>query len=117
MRELKFEFGFQSINGIIKKVYPLSLIPFIKDKCDLWNELPFVYVREFTGLKDSDGLDIYEGDIMKDSSGCISTVVYLKRYASYKQLSAIGYSPISQLLIISDKDTVIGNIHENKDLV
>lgn len=56
MGEIKFEYGFQSVNGIVKKVYSLSDIPNIKDKCDVWNVLPIVYVRQYTGLKDKNKL-------------------------------------------------------------
>lgn len=54
-REIKFEYGFDSVNGVVKKVYALSEIPNIKDKCDVWGVLPLLYVRQFTGLKDSGG--------------------------------------------------------------
>lgn len=64
MREIKFEYGFQSVSGIEKKIYNLHEIPFISVKCDVWNVLPIVYVREYTGLKDKNGKEIYEGDIL-----------------------------------------------------
>ena len=65
MRTIKFEYGFNSTNGIVKKVYHLHEIPFMHDKCDVWNILPIVYVRQFTGLTDKNGVDIFAGDIVE----------------------------------------------------
>ena len=44
MREIKFEYGFDSVNGVVKKVYALSEIPNIKDKCDVWNILSTILI-------------------------------------------------------------------------
>lgn len=61
----KFEYGFSSVNGIVKKHYYLHEIPNIKEKCDVWNVLPIAYVRQFTGFTDKKEVEIYQGDICK----------------------------------------------------
>ena len=60
----KVEYGFESVNGIVKKQYKIHEIMDIRTKCDVWNVLPLVYKRMFTGLQDSKAIDIYEGDIL-----------------------------------------------------
>jgi uncharacterized phage protein (TIGR01671 family) len=134
MSEIKFEYGFESVNGIVKKVYWLSEIPNIKEKCDVWNDLPMKYVRQFTGLKDNKGKNIFDGDIVTydgtpflvnalKATGVIVNykgswaLKYKSDYKTSDGLDYYNYYLFSCEDFFDRKSTVIGNIHENADLL
>ncbi|HCZ5960416.1 TPA: hypothetical protein O3P59_002797 [Staphylococcus aureus] len=72
-----------------------------------------VKVLQYTGLKDVNGVEIYEGDIVQDSySGEVSFIEF-KEGAFY-----ITFSNVTEL--ISENDDIIeiiGNIFENEELL
>lgn len=117
MREILFEYGFESVNRIVKKVYALSEIPNIAKKCDVWNVLPIVYVRQFTGRIDMGGVKIFEGDkvvffvggnryesvVTYNNSSFRLKVVY--EQLKWKKVHKYYHMPSSKNI------EVIGNIH------
>lgn len=71
-----------------------------------------VTIEQYTGLKDFNGIEIYEGDILQDidDSTIVGAVEYDEAYGEY---SCGGDS----LYEATRCCVVIGNIHENTDLL
>src|SRR3990167_4744012 len=75
----------------------------------LFEQIDEIYLMQYTGLKDKNGKEIYEGDIVKrkDSSGVFEIAEVQFRRGRYN----IGdYDPTYGW-------TIIGNIYENSELL
>jgi len=85
-----------------------------------------IQVMQFTGLKDYNGVDIYEGDIISDSH-FIWKVVFNDHTSTYKAVCVNFNNPImnnaelhsilSKRLLAKMPCRVIGNIYENPELL
>lgn len=79
-------------------------------------------VGQFTGIHDINNKEIYEGDIIKSSSGTIYYIVYNSELACFNTVVA-KYNSYDEHLIFSKGSIsrfsieVIGNIHDNPELI
>lgn len=81
---------------------------------------PDKYVlMQSTGLKDKNGVDVYQGDIIRCTSGCLHEVIWLEEYGG----TFIGGMPAWYLSGLRNgyswagREEVIGNIYENPELM
>ena len=95
-----------------------QIVEIIDDDGNVWeyelnsNE---IVLLQYAGLKDNNGKKIYEGYIIKKSSGAIGEVVYLKATAGYKLYNN------GQVFDLFEADAryleIIGNVYENPELL
>ena len=111
MREIKFKFLLE--NGEVTKSYYLKELidsdSYINIECEYSSKIK--QELQYTGLKDKNNVEIYESDIVKNNQGKISQINFIEDYAKYEAFDE-DFS-----WVVSDTFEVIGNIHENPELL
>lgn len=119
MRDLKFRFLRTDING--DKFWEYRIFPddlYNNDCSDLGAN--FSTLSQFTGLKDKNGKEIYEGDIIQEDID--NTKTEIKNY-TVKFIDG-GFRPLcnnndefEDIIYDLNNTEIIGNIFENPELI
>lgn len=70
-----------------------------------------------TGLKDKNGNEIFEGDILGSKDGILDSVVEFRSDLGMWTTSLIGYNNFERLCNVASERKIIGNIYKNPELL
>jgi len=80
-----------------------------------WNDSLRCKIMQFTGLKDKNGKEIYEGDIICNNYNQKAKVIWSKRFMAFLFINIKDEGKAMDDFIAGIE--VIGNIYENKEMI
>ncbi|HHD1579294.1 TPA: YopX family protein [Enterococcus faecalis] len=95
------------------------IAPLINLENGMWGMIDKYVLMQSTGLKDKNGVDVYQGDIIRCTRGCPHEVIWLEEYGGtfFGGMPAWYLSGLKKGYAWTGEEEVIGNIHENPELL
>lgn len=110
MREIKFR-AWDKEQAKMKKDFRFDEF---NDVNDYFADNDFVFMQ-YTGLKDQNGKEIYEGDILTWGNNVIVKVYWANNLAMFR--CVIEGTEEFDLFAFNQEASIVGNIYENKELL
>ena len=76
-----------------------------------------IVLMQSTGLKDNNGKEIFEGDVLGTKDGLLNGVVEYRSDLGMWTNSLISYNNFERLCNVAGGREIIGNIYENPELL
>lgn len=86
---------------------------------EYWRDFRDVKLMQSTGLKDKNGKDVFVGDIIKCTRGCLHEVYIEKEYGGtyFGGMPAVYLKDLREGYAWTEHEEIIGNIYENPELL
>ena len=119
----KFRVWFPDLNQMLR----VKALVFEKDKTrcvcgysfDFYLENENATIMQSTGLKDKNGKEVFVGDIIKCTRGCLHEVYIEKEYGGtyIGGMPAVYLKDLREGYAWTEHEEIIGNIYENPELL
>lgn len=119
----KFRVWFPDFNQMLR----VKALVFEKDKTrcacghsfDFYLEYENATIMQSTGLKDKNGKEVFVGDIIKCTRGCLHEVYIEKEYGGtyFGGMPAVYLKGLREGYAWTEHEEIIGNIYENPELL
>lgn len=112
----------KTIHDVLQIDLSRSMVSLKIENVSEWYWFKEVVLMQSTGLKDKNGVEIFEGDIVANQYGNVGYVAYLQQEAGFvvvlkKSDYRLGHRNTGESYDVTTNHEVIGNIHSNPELL